>query len=158
MWQLRHTGIHVSTGSQRLSPRARSDRPAKSKSKHTHTRAESFRRKRLFCVLNPRPAKPRGGRTRSAPPSRVLRRTHGRTAGAALGKRSQTTPGAGSPPGATEFVGYGDFTVSALISLLKLFSGLDCLKDKQRGILLAYSDFFLAPTSLSHATTTTSWN
>lgn len=27
---------------------------------------------------------------------------------------------------------YRDFTISALISLLKLFSGLDCLKDKQR--------------------------
>lgn len=32
----------------------------------------------------------------------------------------------------------GDFTVSALISLLKLFPRLDCLKDKQRGILLVW--------------------
>lgn len=31
----------------------------------------------------------------------------------------------------------GNFTVLALISLLKLFPRLDCLKDKQRGILLA---------------------
>lgn len=33
----------------------------------------------------------------------------------------------------------GDFTVSALISLLKLFPRLDCLKDKQRGILLVWT-------------------
>ena len=30
-----------------------------------------------------------------------------------------------------------DFTVSALMSLLKLFLGLDCLKDKHGGTLLA---------------------